>query len=379
MLFKLLLIYTIIDFTCGQQKVWTDDHVINALGDHGDRIADLEKLVQSLVASQSVLKKELEDLNATNMELSVQLKNITDNCLNFMKCSDLGQDAASTHASTQVVSQSSTGTTTKPQPLTTNSTTTTTFTSTLPTSTATQPNGFQSCSDALSSVTKDNGTFDILVDGGTRVVTVLCQKINGDDWLVIQRRTDGSVDFNRNWQDYKNGFGDFNGEFWLGNEQIHQITSNGVFTLRIEMNDWGGNLRYVQYEHFDVSSESNMYTLTVGSFQGDAGDSFHYHQSELLRHNGMPFSTPDRDNDRSFMNCANKLQSGWWFNSCYSSNLNGKYMSHPYGQRMLGEASGEPTLDGTGIEWYPYRHRQYSMKTSKMMIKQANSGMHFIG
>ena len=35
-------------------------------------------------------------------------------------------------------------------------------------------------------------------------------------WTVIMRRTDGRMDFFRNWQDYRVGFGDFSNEFWLG-------------------------------------------------------------------------------------------------------------------------------------------------------------------
>lgn len=50
-------------------------------------------------------------------------------------------------------------------------------------------------------------------------------------WTVIQRRLDGSVDFYRNWTDYRRGFGDLEGEFWLGNEHIHQLTNQGEYTV----------------------------------------------------------------------------------------------------------------------------------------------------
>jgi len=52
-------------------------------------------------------------------------------------------------------------------------------------------------------------------------------------WTVIQRRLDGSVDFYRNWSDYRLGFGHLDGEFWLGNERIHQLTNQGKYTTDI--------------------------------------------------------------------------------------------------------------------------------------------------
>ena len=59
----------------------------------------------------------------------------------------------------------------------------------------------------------------------------------GTDWVVIMQRFDGSLNFNRNWIDYRNGFGELGGqrEFWLGNELISLLTSTAVYTLRIEV------------------------------------------------------------------------------------------------------------------------------------------------
>ena len=60
------------------------------------------------------------------------------------------------------------------------------------------------------------------------------------DWIVLMNRFDGSLNFNRSWSEYKNGFGDIGrGEFWLGNEKIHRLTNtHGVaYTLRIDVRE----------------------------------------------------------------------------------------------------------------------------------------------
>ena len=58
---------------------------------------------------------------------------------------------------------------------------------------------------------------------------------------MFQRRQDGSVDFYRGWSDYKVGFGNLTGEFWLGLDKIHLLTiSTTQSFLRIDMLDFNG-------------------------------------------------------------------------------------------------------------------------------------------
>jgi len=51
---------------------------------------------------------------------------------------------------------------------------------------------------------------------------------------VFQRREDGSVDFYRYWTDYQQGFGNLSGEFWLGLDKIHRLTSTTT-QLRVDL------------------------------------------------------------------------------------------------------------------------------------------------
>ncbi len=82
---------------------------------------------------------------------------------------------------------------------------------------------------------------------------------------VFQRRIDGSVDFNRRWEDYKNGFGSSGGEFWLGNENLYIITSQKGYELRVEMQEWNGTNHFITHDHFRIGDETTEYRLVVRS------------------------------------------------------------------------------------------------------------------
>ena len=137
-------------------------------------------------------------------------------------------------------------------------------------------------------------------------------------WIVIQRnKKDSLVDFNRNWTDYEEGFGDLNTEFWYGLENLNFLLKNKKWEMRVDYQNNDKSWSYLHYNQFSVGSASEEYPLTVGGFTGVGNDRF---ASYSL--NGMKFSTPDNDNDKSDGNCAASVNNGWWYNSCGYSNIN---------------------------------------------------------
>ena len=83
---------------------------------------------------------------------------------------------------------------------------------------------------------------------------------------MFQGRHDGSVDFYRDWNDYKNGFGSTSGEFWLGNDNIHSLTTSGNQELRIDLETFDGETRFAEYSGFSIDDESNNYTLRLDAY-----------------------------------------------------------------------------------------------------------------
>ena len=144
-------------------------------------------------------------------------------------------------------------------------------------------------------------------------------KTDGGGWTVFHKRFNGFVGFYRGWDEYKNGFGDVRGEFWLGNEKIHQLTEIPS-QLRVEINTSSSGNKYAKYRNFTVTNEATNYTLFVGFYSGNAND-------QLTYHNGMAFTTKDRDNDKKGdnANCAIACKGAWWYKSCYWSSLNSNY------------------------------------------------------
>ncbi|XP_068128094.1 ficolin-1-A-like isoform X2 [Hyperolius riggenbachi] len=213
-------------------------------------------------------------------------------------------------------------------------------------------NGARSCKELRDGGVVLSNWYTIYPDG-TRPLKVLCDMhTDGGGWIVFQRRADGSVDFYRGWEDYKRGFGSQLSEFWLGNDNIHQLTATGSYQLRVDLEDFDKNRTYATYSGFKLEDEGNLYRLRFSNFTGGtAGDSLNVHKN-------MSFTTKDRDNDTGDKaNCAVLWSGAWWYKSCHNSNLNGLYLG------------GQQAQSGSGVNWFTFRTNYYSHKVSEMKFR----------
>ena len=141
-------------------------------------------------------------------------------------------------------------------------------------------------------------------------------------WTVIVRRFDGSGASARVWDTYKQGFGDADREYWLGNEYLHYLTNNRTYQLRFDLEDWDGNTAYAEYSSFIVNSEADNYRLLLGDYSGNASSGTSQDMATgFLYHNNQQFSTYDRDNDAASYNCANIYRpdfGGSWYKTCHT-------------------------------------------------------------
>jgi len=214
--------------------------------------------------------------------------------------------------------------------------------------------GYRDCFDVYQSGKNDSGVYSINLPNGKQV-DVLCdlgEKTDSPGWTIFQQRKFGTVDFFRDWADYKHGFGSLDGDFWWGLEHLYQLTKNRRYELLIELTDWTMDHAHASYKHFNIFSEADGYRLNVTDYTGTAGDS-------LSWHNGQKFTTKDRDNDPFIRNCADYQKAGWWYNICAHSNLNGVYHSG-------GKYSSNYN---DGIYWTDWKGGTYSLKYVTMKLR----------
>ena len=178
-------------------------------------------------------------------------------------------------------------------------------------------------------ITNFCGDCELTAEGYCDAVT------DGGGWLVVQRRQDGSVDFNRGWVEYEEGFGSLTGEFWYGLRPLHCLTNQGQWQLRIDFTFTNGTKSYLSYTNFSVGPANSQYQLSISGFTGITDDPFSQHPL-----NGMKFTTKDGDNDKYVYNCAvngnGRNGGGWWYSACTNIQLNHQY-KHRYSIYLNGK------------------------------------------
>lgn len=217
----------------------------------------------------------------------------------------------------------------------------------------------EDCWKLLQKGKKKSGVYRIQPYYSTVPFFVYCDmETDGGGWTVIQRREDGTVDFLREWAEYKHGFGNLAGEFWLGNEKIYLLTNQHVSKLRVDLADFDQQEGHALYSAFAMGSELEGYSMKMlGQYTGDAGDSLRYHV-------GRRFSTIDVDHDAwPEASCARDHSGAWWYRACETSNLNGRYLHGPV----------PPDHEYTGLYWYDFHGPQYSLWRSRMMIRRGGN------
>lgn len=230
-----------------------------------------------------------------------------------------------------------------------------------------QPTNFydtrQPTEPLITSCTQDastsNGILRLQLTPESDPFYVRCEdELFGGGWTIIQNRFNGKLNFYRGWLEYQTGFGNIGGEFFIGLDKLHALTSSAVHELLITLQDFEGNSRYARYNLFAIGNEKEDYALNLlGEYEGDAGDSLTYHA-------GSKFSTFDNDNDGCVdCSCAQSRNGAWWYNWCDMSNLNGKYFEENYNKTPLYQ----------GMYWDGFNGPSYSLRAVRMMIRPVNA------
>ncbi|KAM3659883.1 tenascin isoform 2-T2 [Ammospiza maritima maritima] len=207
------------------------------------------------------------------------------------------------------------------------------------------------CSQALLNGEATSGLYTIYLSGDkAQPLQVFCDMgEDGGGWIVFLRRQNGKQDFYKNWNTYVAGFGDPKEEFWIGLENLHKITSQGQYELRVDLRD-KGDTAYAVYERFSVGDAKSRYRLRVDGYSGTAGDSMTYH-------NGRSFSTFDKDHDSAITNCALSYKGAFWYKNCHRVNLMGRYGDNNHSQ---------------GVNWFHWKGHEYSIQFAEMKLRPSS-------
>lgn len=178
---------------------------------------------------------------------------------------------------------------------------------------------------------------------------------DGGGWIIIMKRKRSviaNINFNRPWDQYENGFGNLNTEFWLGLRNIHCLTTRDEVDLMIDLRHNNGNGMTWIYHNFKVNGSDDKYRLQIGQAEGPPGGF-----DAMAYHNGKQFSTLNSDNDGSSTRCAYSYQGGWWHGpQCYAM---GSLLTGPHTDAVQWNRLQWNLGQGRDIGYYQYYHNVF--------------------
>ncbi|XP_071836747.1 uncharacterized protein [Apostichopus japonicus] len=209
-------------------------------------------------------------------------------------------------------------------------------------------------SDCQAFSTEDSNSIRLIQPAGWtgNPFQVMCDVSDGGGWLVFQRRVDSSLSFHRDWNEYREGFGTADGNFWLGNDKLAALTSQGQYELRIDFVSKSGQYHFAKYSSFSMGNVDTNFRLSISGY--DSSSTAGYNALGHSYHNGEAFFTRDRDNDDCSYNTAANYKSAWWYSYYYCSSYCD--LNRPY--------TGSYT-----IYWYNFPGGQNNIQSTEMKIR----------
>lgn len=208
------------------------------------------------------------------------------------------------------------------------------------------------CSELYDKGEVNSGVY-VIRPNHSEPFNVYCEMTPYGGATVVQRRVDGTVNFDQTWEKYEKGFGNFERDYWLGLQKFYSVAQQGPYILRVDLEDWRDGKHWAEYR-FSLDGPSKHYTIHLSHVAGDTADA-------LANITGTQFSTKDMPND-NHRNCPRHQTGGWWFDSCGETNLNGRCMWLRAKGRLMKRRV---------IHWRPSTGPSFSLKTTKMSVRPA--------
>lgn len=171
-------------------------------------------------------------------------------------------------------------------------------------------------------------------------------------WLAVQRRNNGTLNFDRSWTDYQKGFGDLDGDFWLGNEVLFRLINSSQSRVLVFIRYYAKSYSY--YYRFFMR-DIKMKNATEGYQLLYSGSSYTTVIGNMGPKSRSHFAT--NDNTTFHDERCPPVNGGWWYTSyprckLRDQNPNSRYttLTTDQGEQYLGLIAPNGDINITGSE-----------------------------